>query len=561
MKLTFLPEGVSYGSDRPVLVSEAAAQCDLLIEHPCGTRGRCTRCRVRFVEGAPQPTEADRAKLSPERLDDGWRLSCQALLRRDATIEIPEASRATGGKSFGPDLLPGPPDGDAAARGLLGIALDLGSTTVAGALVELGSSRVVAHASTLNAQARFGGDVISRIRHAMDSPQGEADLTDALRLTVRELVEGLVEQPGARPEDVTVATACGNGAMTHSFVGESVVGLGLAPYHGVFAAPRTLRGLDLGWTTLPDAAVRVFPQVASHVGGDTVAAILATGMHRRDRPELLVDLGTNTEIVLAARGRLTTASAAAGPAFEGAEITHGMRATAGAIDRVSLGAEGQLLLRTVGGADPVGVCGTGLIDATAALLELGLIEPGGRLVAPGQVPPGLAPELVARLRGGAEGNHAFELVPGGAPARVGADAGSDPVALYARDVRQLQLVKGSIMAAVELLLDDAGVPLGELRAVHVAGAFGTRLRKWTALRIGLVPAVDPERIRLVGDAAATGARMALCRLRAWEDAVEVAGRVRHVELATDARYTDAFARAIPFPSVFPDPVERDRLDA
>jgi uncharacterized 2Fe-2S/4Fe-4S cluster protein (DUF4445 family) len=232
-----------------------------------------------------------------------------------------------------------------------------------------------------------------------------------------------------------------------------------------------------------------------------------------------------------------------------------MRATAGAIDRVSLAADGRLIVRTIGGADPIGLCGTGLIDATAALLDLGLVEPGGRLVAPGGAPPGLPPEIVGRLREGAGGNHRFELAPGKdrAPDEGGTEA--DTVALCARDVRQLQLVKGSIMAAIELLLESAGVSVGELRAVHVAGAFGTRLRKWTALRVGLVPPLDPERIRLVGDAAATGARMALCRPEAWERAVDVAARVRHVELATDARYTDAFARAIPFPSGFPDPVE------
>jgi uncharacterized 2Fe-2S/4Fe-4S cluster protein (DUF4445 family) len=555
VKLTFLPEDVRYSSEGPVLASEAAAQCDILIEHPCGTRGRCTRCRVRFVEGSPEPTEADRAKLSPGRLSDGWRLSCRALVTGDAIIEVPEASRAAGAKSFGPDVLPGASDVDTMRRGRLGIALDLGSTTVAGALVELGSTRVVAHASALNAQVRFGGDVISRIRHAMDSAGGESELNDALRDTVRGLVEELLERSGAEPEDVTEATACGNGAMTHTFVGESPVGLGLAPYHGVFTSSRSLSGEELGWRSMAHARVRVFPQVASHVGGDTVAAMLATGVHRRRRPELLVDLGTNTEIVLAARGRLTAASAAAGPAFEGGEISHGMRATAGAIDRVSLAADGRLIVRTIGGADPIGLCGTGLIDATAALLDLGLVEPGGRLVAPGGAPPGLPPEIVGRLREGAGGNHRFELAPGKDRAPDEGGTEGDTVALFARDVRQLQLVKGSIMAAIELLLESAGVSVGELRAVHVAGAFGTRLRKWTALRVGLVPPLDPERIRLVGDAAATGARMALCRPEAWERAVDVAARVRHVELATDARYTDAFARAIPFPSGFPDPVE------
>lgn len=548
MKLTFLPEGASYSSEKPILASEAAAQCDLLIEHPCGTRGRCTRCRIRFTEGAPPATDADRDRLSEELRSDGWRLSCQALVTDDATIEIPDASRATGTKSFGPDVLPSTEIGrprvaeETHRHAPLGIAVDLGSTTVAAALVDLASTRVLAHGSALNAQARYGGDVISRLRHAMDSEPGSSELTDAVRQTVRELVQMVLERSGVAPGEVTDATACGNGAMTHTFAGESAVGLGLAPYRGAFTDAREIRGEELGWVTLPHAVVRVLPQIGSHVGGDTVAAILATGMHARDRPELLVDLGTNTEIVLAAEGRLTATSAAAGPAFEGAEITHGMRATEGAIDRVSLGVDGDLMIHTVGGAEPLGICGTGLIDATAALLDLGLIEPGGRLVAPEQAPAGLPPDVVGRLRHGDGGNHAFDL---------GGPGSAEAVALHARDVRQLQLVKGSIVAAMDLLLDSAGVAVQDLRAVHVAGAFGTHLRKWTALRIGLVPAVDPERILLVGDAAAIGARMALCRAADWEAALELAGRVRHVDLATDPRYTDAFAAAIPFPPEFP----------
>lgn len=548
VRLTFLPEGREHASPSPVVASEAAAQADILIEHPCGTRGRCTRCRVRFVEGAPPATPADLDRLSETMCEDGWRLSCQAVVEGEAVVEVPAASRSSQTKSFGPDTLEGGqlthlrvPRG--APSGPLGLAVDLGSTTVAVALVDLQSTEILAHGSAVNAQVRHGGDLISRIRHAMDSDAGAGALTRALRETVAELARQVVRGARVDPHRVVGVTACGNGAMSHAFAGEDVCSLGTAPYHGSFTGARRMRAGRLGIPVHPDASVLLFPQVASHVGGDTVAAILATGLDRTVRPALLVDLGTNTEIVLATPEGIQAASAAAGPAFEGAEITHGTRAAPGAVDRVSLGTEGKLLIHTVGGESPRGLCGTGLVDATAALLELGVIDAPGRMLGPGALPDRLGRDLAARVEIGEQGNHRFVLAAGG--------TGSEPVALYARDVRQLQLVKGSILAATRLLLERADLVEGDLGAVHVAGAFGTHLRKWTALRVGLLPAVDPERILLAGDAAAVGARMALGDRRMWERAMEVAQRVDHVELATDPAYTDVFAEAIPFPEGFP----------
>ncbi|MDH5758932.1 MAG: ASKHA domain-containing protein [Gemmatimonadota bacterium] len=530
MRVTFLPDGRTFAAAGPMLVSEAAAHCDLPLEHPCGTRGRCTKCRIRFLEGAPPETPADVERLSGTLRADGWRLSCRAVVEGAAVVEIPAASRAAASKSFGPAVLR---RGSRAASAGVGIAVDLGSTTVAAALVDRATTRVLAHASALNRQVAHGGDVISRIRFAMDHDDGDARLTRALRDTVAELVDGLLGESGVPTRDVVAVTACGNGAMTHSFVGESIRSLGEAPYHGSFTEPAEVPAADVGLTLHPDARARVFPQVASHIGGDTVAAVLATRMHRARRPELLVDLGTNTEIVLATPDGMEAASAAAGPAFEGAEITQGMRATRGAVDRVSLALDGGLLVHTVGGVDPEGICGTGLVDATATLLELGVVEPGGRMRPPGEAPVGLARAHASRMEAGERGNHRFLI--------------TDTVALHALDVRQLQLVKGSIMAAMHLLLARAGLGAADLRAVHVAGAFGTHLRKSTALRVGLLPPIDPERIRMVGDAAAAGARMALCDEEAWTLAGRTASGIRHVELATDPGYTDAFASAIPFP--------------
>ncbi|MEJ2215595.1 MAG: ASKHA domain-containing protein [Gemmatimonadota bacterium] len=532
----FLPEARSWHGDEPTPLAVAAAGCGLLVEQPCGAKAVCGRCRVRSVDGALPATAEDRRLLGDE-VDDGWRLACRAVLAADAVVEVPPATRAVAHKTFGDDGLFRGGFERALATGRWGIALDVGSTTVAAALVDLDSGAVQASASTLNPQVHYGGDVVSRIAFARRRQDGGAELHRVLALALDALIGECLAAGDVAPGDLAGVAAVGNPTMTHTLLGLDVGGLGVAPFEGVrydaWHGPLSAAGLT---ATGAQVELYVGPAVQSHVGADAVAAALAAGLDRTDRPRLLVDLGTNSEVMLAWHDGVLCTSASAGPAFEGATLHHGMRAVPGAVDRVRIDADGSIRTTTIGAEPPVGICGSGLVDAVAELLRAGVLEPAGRM-RPREELGWLSPRLAGRVEESAEPGRFLRL------------AGDEhhPVLLTAHDVRELQLVKGSIAAAVRLLLAEAGLGLDELEEVLVAGAFGNFVHPASARAIGLVPSVPPRRLRFVGNAAGAGARMLLVDRRARDRADALAARARFVELGNRPDYQDAFVEALPFP--------------
>jgi uncharacterized 2Fe-2S/4Fe-4S cluster protein (DUF4445 family) len=329
--------------------------------------------------------------------------------------------------------------------------------------------------------------------------------------------------------------------MMHMWVGVSPAPLGTSPYVGGWSGELTCRARDVSLPICPDAPVYVFPMVRSHVGSDAVAAAIACGLDSADRPTLLVDLGTNTEVMLASGGRFVATSAAAGPAFEGATITHGMRAAPGAIDAVSAAPGGRLAYKTIGNVPARGICGSGLIDAVAELLRAGAISATGHLRAPRGIDEPLPDDVAARFTT-FDGQNALILAR-----EADAHAGR-AVVLTAKDVRQLQLVKGSILAATTILCRHVGLEAGDLRAVLIAGAFGNYVRKSSALAIGLVPSIDPESIVFVGNAAGVGARLAVCDRRVRTRAKALAEMAEYVELANHPAYPELFLGMLAFPA-------------
>lgn len=608
--IRFLPDDRTSRFDAAIDLYLAAAAAGILVEQPCGSQGTCGRCGVRVTSGGPPPTDADRAHFDDRELADGWRLGCRLVLDGPATVEIPAVSRSLAGKSFGDDLPPdalarpvvnagtvrlplqvagGPApsvlDALAVAAGLaprslvagpgvladlaaldsgegparvaihgrelvavdaatgsgpLGLAIDLGTTSLAAALVSLGDGRVLASASTLNPQVACGADVISRIRHETHVPGGGAHLTAAARQGLAGLVEELLSTAACQPRDVVVASLAGNPTMVHAWLGVPAASLGRAPYLGTWSAALTVKAALVGLPIHAHANVLVFPLVRSHVGGDAVAAAMATSLDRAPGSRLLIDLGTNTELLLARAGQVFATSAAAGPAFEGVSIRHGMRGAPGAIDVVSISPGGDVATHTIGGGVPRGICGSGLIDAVAELLRAGVVSSSGYLRKAQELPAGSP--LAARLTQ-VDGLQAFVLA---APAE--SDQGGTGVVLTARDIREVQLAKGSIVAATTLLCGRAGIAAETLDEVQVAGAFGNCIRKTSALRLGLVPAIDAERVRFVGNAAGVGARLALVDREILERARELAARTEYVDLATDARYEAVFMSALAFAS-------------
>jgi uncharacterized 2Fe-2S/4Fe-4S cluster protein (DUF4445 family) len=326
-------------------------------------------------------------------------------------------------------------------------------------------------------------------------------------------------------------TVAGNAVMQHLFLNISPAHLGAMPFPLAVKDAVTVQPRDLGLALAPAGQVWVFPGIAGFVGGDTVAGILASEMYLVDTPRLLVDIGTNGEIVMGDRHRLVAASTAAGPAFEGARISQGMRGSAGAIEEVTLNSD-DLAVNVIGNVVPRGICGSGLIDAVAGLRRAGLLDETGLLTAPDEIPPAIPRPLAARLEAGAKGSQ-FRLAP--------------EVALTQRDIREVQLGKGAIAAGISILAGELGCKENDLSAVFMAGGFGNFIRRQNAQAIGLVPRVPLERIRYIGNASLAGAKLALLSGAVKQLVRAIARSTGSVELSLHPRFQELFAESMMFP--------------
>jgi uncharacterized 2Fe-2S/4Fe-4S cluster protein (DUF4445 family) len=423
-------------------------------------------------------------------------------------------------------------EGDTCAR-LCGMAFDIGTTTVVGYLLNLLDGELLATVSALNPQVSYGADVISRISLTEREPPGLEQLREAIVACVDGLIGEAVEQAGLRREDVYDLVFVGNPCMHHLFFGIRPVSLGKAPYQPVVREQVEVAASQAGARASRFARLTWLPAVAGFVGADTVGMLLAHPLGEAGDATLALDIGTNGEIVLSCRGELWAASAAAGPAFEGTAMTSGMRAQSGAIDRAWIGKDGWGY-NVIDQVRPRGMCGSGLVDAVAALLNEGLIKSSGRIVPPAGDHP-LARSFVTR-----GGSAAFVLVPGDA-----AEGGRE-IVITQHDVRQLQLAKAAISTGILLLSQEAQQPLEELQRVILAGAFGMYLSLAGIRAIGLLPGTLCDRIVAVGNAAGAGAQNALLSQDSRRLATEIAARVRYVELAGRADFTDMFLQRLEF---------------
>ncbi len=406
----------------------------------------------------------------------------------------------------------------------LGLAVDLGTTKIAAHLVDLQTGLSLAADGVMNPQIAFGEDVMARIGYAMRGEPQARELQDAAVGAIGDLARSLCEKVGRAPSEIVEAVVVGNTAMHHLFVGLPVGQLGAAPYVPAESAAMDVKARDLGLGIAEGAYVHLLPNVAGFVGADHVAMLLGTRIPDMEGTVLGLDIGTNTELVLKTPSRLISCSTASGPAFEGAHIRDGMRAASGAIEWVSLD-DGDVHWQTVDNAPPVGICGSGVLDAVAALRRAGVLTASGRM---------LDHPRVRRGDDGLEFVLAAESETGHGRA----------VALSRRDVSAIQLAKGAIRAGIELLMDAAGVSAQDLDAVILAGAFGTYLSVDSILEIGLLPPVPAARVRQVGNAAAVGARLALVSLDERERARAIAARAEYLELTILPQFPDAFARAM-----------------
>lgn len=432
------------------------------------------------------------------------------------------------------DRLIGIEPGDTCERSF-GIAIDLGTTTVVATLMDLATGTPVAVASMLNKQQPFGADVISRISATMLDPLALDRLRDLAHQTMDELVEVTCAEAGVQRCEVYDVAIAGNATMAQIALGIDPEPLGVAPFIPATDAFPTVLASEVGIAVHPQARAFLFPSLGAYVGGDIIAGALASGMDRDKRLRLFIDIGTNCEIILADGERLIATAAPAGPAFEAASIACGMRAAAGAIEAVTLSAT-DVALQVIEDAEPIGICGSGLVDAVAELARVGLLDSSGRYVDDERA-ASLAPGLAARL---------VELETGRAFLLAGSrDSGG--VFLSQRDVRELQFAKAAISTGWKLLLAEAGVVEADVQQVLLAGSFGTYLSARNAIRIGLVPKIPALRVVSAGNVAGEGAKMALLSGPERHGASALIESISYVELSDRPDFNDLFVDELAFP--------------
>jgi uncharacterized 2Fe-2S/4Fe-4S cluster protein (DUF4445 family) len=571
----------------------------ILIDFPCGGKGYCGQCRV-VIDPPPESGKGGRHPLPADEIARGVRLACTSHIEADCTITVPEGRR-TGALWRDPATLEQtavvageallsratvrleppsladqrgdwerveaalqvrgftariPPaaelervsrtlrenawsldvvleDGRAISccravdENLYGFAIDLGTTTIDVSLHSIETGRSIGRATMLNRQAAFGADVISR---AQSFARDRKEVRDAATTTIAECAQSILTQAGISPAQVVRSVVVGNPIMMHILHDIDSMQLTQAPYICVTTSMLRRPPSDFGWTFQGHGEVETLPLISAFVGADTVGMIIALDLAEEDLVTLSADIGTNGEIVLSQKGSLTTTSTAAGPAFEGAQISCGMRALEGSVVAVSWDGT-DLALKTVGGRKPLGIAGTGLISLIALLLDRGAVDSTGRLVDAEEMAD---PALRARLFRTPLDEPGLRLTEDGS------------VYVSQRDIRELQLAKGAVRTGIESLLREKGLGAGDLDAIRLAGNFGGALDVGAAIRIGLIPPVDPDKVDVVGNAALRGAALALVS-RSYRRKAEMTPRTAtFLELAGKPEFQMLFADGMMF---------------
>jgi uncharacterized 2Fe-2S/4Fe-4S cluster protein (DUF4445 family) len=558
----------------------------------CGGVGACRRCRVQVVSGTVSlPTAEDRDTFTEAELAQGCRLACSAYPKSDIRVLVPPESLSSPQRTqvegldlqvkpdpparsielqLNPPTLEDPkPDDwnlwDALARShgvvpgaidlavqqvlssrlraldwktsvvlresevialdapstrWIGLAVDIGTTKIAVYLVDMKSGNIAASAGLMNPQISYGEDVVARIYFAGESAENAAKMQTLLVDALNRSVAALCAEIGSDPSHIADAVLVGNTAIHHLFLRLAVQQLGLVPYVPAVRSAVDIKARDIGLKTAPGGYVHMLPNIAGYVGADHVAMLLGIEIGKMEGITLALDIGTNTEICLNCNGKMKSVSCASGPAFEGARIQFGMRAAQGAIERVRMPGA-RLEIQTIGGGAPVGICGSGLLDAIAQMLQNGAIDPSGRML----------DHPLVRIR---HDRREFVLVE---------RPGEEDIIISQKDVRELQAAKAAIRLGIQALLADAGIAEADIDRVIIAGAFGTFINVESAIAIGMLPPLPLERFQQVGNAAGTGARIALISQDKRRTAASIAEKDGYIELACIPEFNEKFAAA------------------
>ena len=452
---------------------------NVMVDAPCGGKGTCGKCKV-LVDGVET-------------------LACHYVLEKDITVQLPQQKKA----AVLTEGLPLTVQADGSDRYCL--AFDLGTTTVVAFLLDGREGKILARASCVNPQSRFGADVISRIQYAMDG-EGET-LARCIRDALGELTRQAAMDAGIDPEEITAVSLVGNTAMHHLLLGIDPKPLTVPPY-----MPSVSNAMEVPGDFLPVAAgtkIRVLPNIAGFVGADTVGCLVATEFDQLEEITLMIDIGTNGEMVLGNKDGFLACSTAAGPAFEGAKISCGMRGQIGAVDHVWV-EEGQVKHSVIGGGEAVGLCGSGLLDLTAVLLQIEELDETGRMEDDDYTIPGTT------------------------------------VTLTQKDVREVQLAKAAIRAGIQLMCKKRGVPVDSIQKVLLAGAFGNYMDPASACAIGMIPPSLQDKIQSIGNAAGIGACACALSRSAYTYSTHLAQKAEFLELASMGEFNDCYVDCLLF---------------
>ncbi|MGI9511920.1 MAG: ASKHA domain-containing protein [Anderseniella sp.] len=586
---------------------EAAHRSGVDITATCGTRGRCRSCRCKIVDGTvPPPTVADTVQLGHEEIRERFRLACQTRIVADTVIKPMPPKSESGHQLLGGqvetaslDLVSGvekiavtanapvsehhqtsdieevfmaigePLKSRRVSGALLqdlpaklrerkgaltvtlfrggivdievgdttgkcyGMAIDIGTTSIVGSLLDLETGEELAAAGMLNPQAPFGADLMSRIAYAQFKPKNLAQLRGKVLSGLNDLIRQAAEKANVSASHVYKIVIVGNTCMHHILLGIDVSYLGLAPYAPAVRDAQTIAAADLPLKSAPRAHICTLPILAGFVGADALACVLSTRIYDSDTVRGLVDIGTNGEMVLGSKDKLIACSAPAGPAFEGAQIRHGMRGAVGAIERVSI--SDDVACQTIGSDAAVGICGSGLIEACARMSDARVLNKMGAIKSSDDLPEAVA----ARIRKGDHGQE-FVLV-------WSTQGGKDEdISLTQGDVRQLQLAKAAIFSGVMMLMKAMGVDADDVDELLLCGGFGNYVDIESAVRIRLLPEMDPQRITYAGNAALMGAQMATLSETEIDRAGKLVGTIEHVALAARTDFQELFIDGMNF---------------
>ncbi len=521
--LTLQPSGqrvrASKGDSFLAVIRDAGSY----IPTDCGGKGTCGKCVV-SLHPAPNPTATDSKHLTQEQIDNGIRLACQHEVQQDTRVTL---MTSQGQLKILHDARASESEYQLDGEPGYGVAIDIGTTTVVCYFVDLLSGTQIGVSSFLNPQVSHGEDIISRITHALRESSGMRDLRISLWDTIADNVADWCVSRGILTEEVVRISVVGNTVMHHIALGLDVEPLALAPYQPSMTRSHKMSAGSLGLDSLSEASVYFAPNVAGYVGGDTLGFILSQGLHRKDGVSFGIDVGTNGEIIASSGTCLLCCSTAAGPAFEGARIAQGMRAQDGAIEYVNIENPDEAPeISVIGDHEPIGLCGSGILDAVAELRRVGLIDASGKL---------LSGKRTCELE--SLGN-AFVL-------RYPSESTTERhIVITQRDIRQVQLAKAAIRTGIEVLMSRLGVGADSIDSFYLAGAFGNYLRPESALRIGLLPPIMRDRIAPVGNAAGEGAKLILVSRAAREEIERIGEIVEYIELARVPNFDDIFVRAM-----------------